>query len=187
MDYIEDLISLSRIMDKIKRIRRTGWLKSKIYHAESVADHLHHTLIVAIYLRRYIDLDLDWMKILILSAIHDLGEAYMGDIPYPIKTDEDRHIELEHLKEILELLGLENVLDEVEESESLEHHIYKFSELLATYTQGLIYLERGFRDPYVYEILENTLERMKEISSKLNVEILKNIVSTLEKHYDKIV
>ncbi|HIQ13750.1 MAG TPA: HD domain-containing protein [Thermoprotei archaeon] len=187
MRYIEDLMALSQVIDRVKRIKRTGWIKSKVLHAESVADHLLHTVITALYLKKYIDLDLDWMKILILSAIHDLGEAYTGDIPYPLKTEGDRYRELEYLKEIIELIGIHDIIDDVEESESLEHYIYKFSELLATYTQGLIYLQRGFRDPYIHDILKNTLDRMRDISSKSDVEILKNIVSTLENHYNNMV
>ncbi len=187
MKHVEEVIKAAKIVDKLKRIRRTGWLKSKIQHSETVSEHLHHTILMTILLRKYLGLDVDWEKVYILAALHDMGEAYVGDIPHPQKTDEDRRREREYLKEILRLFGVENLVDEVEEGDSLEHYIYKFGELLATYSQGIIYLERGYRDPYIFEIISNTLERMERIALETGIAKLGDVVSELKKYYNEVV
>jgi len=187
MEYIDDILMIAKIEDRLKRIRRTGWLKSKIHHAETVSEHMHHTILMALLLRKYLDTEVDWVKVYILSAIHDMGEAYIGDIPHPLKTEADKSRELEYLNTILRIFRLENLLNEVEEAETLEHYIYKFSELLSTYSQGIIYLERGYRDPYIFEILSNTLERMEKIAEKTNIDTLRKIVSELKDYYRNIV
>ncbi len=187
MKYVEEVISIAKLVDKLKRIRRTGWLKSKIYHAETVSEHLHHTVLMTVLLKKYLDLDIDWEKVYILAAIHDMGEAYTGDIPHPIKTEEDKNIEMEYLRDILKIFGVESLLDEIEDGDTLEHYIYKFGELLATYSQGILYLERGYRDPYIFEILSNTLERMENIAMKTGISRLGEIVSALKSYYRNIV
>ena len=187
MKYVNDILMITKIEDRLKRIRRTGWLKSKIHNAETVSEHMHHTILMALLLRKYVNVKIDWARVYILSAIHDMGEAYIGDIPHPIKTEVDKNRELEYLNTILKIFRLEDLLDEVEETDTLEHYIYKFSELLATYSQGIIYLERGYRDPYIFEILSNTLERMEKIAEKTNIDELGKIVSELNAYYRNIV
>ncbi len=187
MEHVDEVIKIAKIVDRLKRIRRTGWLKSKIQHSETVSEHLHHTILMTILLRKYIELDIDWEKVYIMAALHDMGEAYVGDIPHPLKTEEDRRREREYLQEILRLFGVENLVEEIEDRYSLEHYIYKFGELLATYSQGIIYLEKGYRDPYIFEIISNTLERMEKIAIETGITKLRDIVSSLKKYYNEVV
>lgn len=186
MVNIEEFIQLSLLEDRLKKIRRTGWLKARIYHSESVAEHLHHSSLAALYLRNLLEVDIDWERVLILCIVHDLAEAITGDIPHPEKTDADREREYEHLKNILEALGISDIADEVENSNSIEHKIYKYSELLATYAQGIIYLKRGYGDRYLHEIIENMLERLKVLADELGLEKLKELHREMNRYYLKL-
>ena len=183
MEDIQELLHISRIEDSLKRIRRTGWQKGFIVHSETVAEHLHHTAIVSIYLMKVLDLEIDWEKVLLLSLTHDMAEAYIGDIPYPEKTDEDREMENKYLRDIYKVLGLEDLVDEVDKRETIEHLIYKFSELTATYLQGIIYLSKGFRDQYIHEIVTNMLDRLESIAIKLKNEKLSDLLEDMKKLY----
>lgn len=187
MKYVEEVLYLAKILDKLKRIKRTGWLKSKIHYAESVSEHLHHTILMTILLKKYIDIDIDWERVYILAAMHDIAEAYTGDIPHPVKTEEDKNREMEYLSDIFKVFGVEYLLSEVEDGDTMEHYIYKFGELLATFSQGIIYLEKGYRDPYIFEILSNTIDRMEKIAIKTGISQLRDLVTSMKKYYGNIV
>ena len=57
---------------------------------ESVAEHCWRTALMAMLLTGVEDLrDLDMNKVIRMCLIHDLGEAFTGDIPVFRKTGED--------------------------------------------------------------------------------------------------
>lgn len=59
---------------------------------ESVAEHSWRLSLMAMLLRdEFPTVDID--KVICMCLIHDLGEAFTGDIPVFLKTDADRHTE----------------------------------------------------------------------------------------------
>jgi len=62
---------------RLKSLKRTGWVKSGIKDAESVADHSFRAAVLAFALApKSIDKD----KCVRMALIHDFGESIVGDI-----------------------------------------------------------------------------------------------------------
>lgn len=76
-----ELLLLFHNIGKLKTIKRTGWVRHGISNPESVADHSFRTAFIAMLLGDV--LNLDTLKLLKMSLIHDIAEAVTGDIsPY---------------------------------------------------------------------------------------------------------
>ena len=94
---------------KLKNIIRTGWLnwhvKPDTGRLESVAEHIYGTQMLALaiyseYKEYYQDLDI--MKIIYMLAIHEIGEASIGDLTqFQITKDEKKKIELDAVHKTL--------------------------------------------------------------------------------------
>ena len=81
---------------KLKEIYRQGWVIRDIKHPETVASHILGALLLAyFYLPEQLDQYESFSKseVLRMILIHDLGEAYTGDIPTTQKTK--KHLEIE--------------------------------------------------------------------------------------------
>jgi len=73
-----DLIAFAQHVNKLKAIKRAGWVEKGIADPESVADHSFSlALLVMVMAPRY---NLDQLKCLQMALIHDLSEAIVGDI-----------------------------------------------------------------------------------------------------------
>lgn len=67
-----------RIVGRLKRLPRTGWLESRIKDPESVADHSFRTAVLAMILADLEGLDVE--KVIRMALLHDLAEAEIGDL-----------------------------------------------------------------------------------------------------------
>lgn len=65
-------------VNKLKRVRRTGWVRSKVKNPESVADHSFSTALLAYIIAK--DLKLDANKAMLMALTHDINEVISGDI-----------------------------------------------------------------------------------------------------------
>lgn len=91
MNAIEFLNILS-VAEKLKCNTRHSWTSSG--RRESVAEHSWRLALMAMLLRdEFSHLDMD--KVIHMCLIHDLGEAFTGDIPSFYKTKEDEEKERE--------------------------------------------------------------------------------------------
>ena len=97
---------------------------------ESVAEHSWRLTLMAYFLRsQFPDLDMD--KVTAMCLIHDLGEAFTGDIPSFEKTAEQERDEEALLRQWVESLPqpqrreMTRLYDEMERRETLEAKIYK--------------------------------------------------------------
>lgn len=63
---------------KLKKLKRTGWVRCGIPDPESVAEHIFRLAVLTMFLARRAGVDMD--KSLKMALIHDLGEAVIGDI-----------------------------------------------------------------------------------------------------------
>ena len=75
----------------LKRIKRTGWQKKVgiIDDCESVADHSYRTALVGVYFAE--EFGLDSGKVARMCLIHDLSEAFIGDLMPEEKTSNAEH------------------------------------------------------------------------------------------------
>lgn len=68
-------------VSRIKSLQRTGWVWLGVKNPETVAEHSFRTAVMAWMLGRGTGLDLE--RVIELALIHDIGEAYAGDLtPY---------------------------------------------------------------------------------------------------------
>ena len=120
-------------------LTRAGRLKTATRHCwtasgrqESVADHSWRMALMALLLSKepeFRELDLD--RVIRMCLIHDLGEAFTGDIPTFAKGDRDRAVEQDCWASWLATFPEENreewqaLLEEMEAQETREARLYK--------------------------------------------------------------
>ena len=97
---------------------------------ESVAEHCWMAALMAFFLQdEFPEADMD--KVIRMCLIHDLGDAFTGDIPTFEKTEENERTEEQLLREWVAALPkvcrdeMTALYDEMERRESLESRIYK--------------------------------------------------------------
>lgn len=127
MDTAEFLKILS-VAEKLKCNTRHSWTSSGRH--ESVAEHSWRLALMALLLRdEFSHLDMD--KVIHMCLIHDLGEAFTGDIPSFDKTKEDEKKEREVLFSWVESLPdsckgeWKALFEEMEERKTDEAKLYK--------------------------------------------------------------
>lgn len=74
---ISDVLKHAR---KLKKIPRTGWVRSGIENPESVAEHSYEVALIVSVISD--QLGLDHSKLVRAALIHDLAESVTGDIPF---------------------------------------------------------------------------------------------------------
>ena len=154
----------NEIINKLKEIRRTGWIRSHISGSETVAEHILHVSIISLVLISHVSSNIDTFKVLALSLIHDLPEAIYGDIPSPEKNTGDIVNEKMWLKSFLKNTGYPvKWAEDLFELRDLESKIVKFSDLTATLTQGLEYSEKYGCRGYLKEIIYSNIQNSKKI------------------------
>ncbi|MBS3057272.1 MAG: HD domain-containing protein [Candidatus Diapherotrites archaeon] len=80
MNSEKALIEFFQNAGKLKNIKRTGWKLMGIKNPESVAEHSFRLAVMAFALAPRFGLDAE--KCAVLALIHDLPEAYTGDISH---------------------------------------------------------------------------------------------------------
>lgn len=76
-ESIEGVGEFLRIVGRLKKLPRTGWIEARIRDPESVADHSFRTTILAMVLS---DLEgLNTEKVIRMALLHDVAEAEIGD------------------------------------------------------------------------------------------------------------
>ena len=88
-----ELLQILQVASRLKRTTRHCW--TELDRKESVADHSWRIALMAMLLTpEFPGLDMD--KVIRMCLIHDLGEAFTGDIPTFLKTEADEQKE-DHL------------------------------------------------------------------------------------------
>lgn len=122
-----ELLDLLSVAERLKDTTRHSYT-SKGRH-ESVAEHSWRLTLMALMLKpQYPALDME--RVIEMCLIHDLGEAFTGDIPAFLKQDEDSRYESDVLERWLaslpvELQGWLPLWREMEALESPEAKLYK--------------------------------------------------------------
>lgn len=101
------------ICNRLKDTIRTGWNDWNVNRKriESVAEHVYGTQMLAIGIAFEYKYDLDIQKVIFMIAVHELGEAVIGDLThFQISKEEKEKKEHEAVHNILgNLLGGEKI------------------------------------------------------------------------------
>ena len=126
----EHLLSILETAARLKTAPRHCWTAPD--RRESVADHSWRLALMAMLLSREPEFEaLDMDRVIRMCLIHDLGEAFTGDVPAFRKTDADREREDALYAEWVDTFDLPQraewraLLDEMDALETPESKMYK--------------------------------------------------------------
>lgn len=171
-----DILSVTeRLKDAVRHCYTSGGRR------ESVAEHSWMMTVMAFFMRdEFPDADMD--KVIEMCIIHDLGEAFTGDIPTFEKTKEDEKREEDLLSDWIKALPsgyaekMQLLYEEMEEQKTQEAKIYKAIDKL----EALI--QHNMSDLSTWLPLEYDLQKthgndkvgFSEYMKELRAEILKD-------------
>ena len=123
-----ELLEILKVCEKLKENTRHCILSNG--RVESVAEHSWRMTLMAFFMQDELD-HLDFKKIYEMCLIHDLGEAFTGDIPTFLKSTADEENEESVLTTWMNSISepyraaLKNLYKEMEAQETLESRVYK--------------------------------------------------------------
>lgn len=100
----ENVVNYYVLCNKLKSVIRTGWKDWNVQkeRIESVAEHIFGVQMLAIAMKSEYNYDVDIMKVIFMLAIHELGEAVIGDLTqFQISKEEKEKREHEAVHKIL--------------------------------------------------------------------------------------
>lgn len=176
-----DILSVTeRLKDAVRHCYTSGGRR------ESVAEHSWMMTVMAFFMRdEFPDADMD--KVIEMCIIHDLGEAFTGDIPTFEKTKEDEKREEDLLSDWIKTLPsgyaekMQLLYEEMEEQKTQEAKIYKAIDKL----EALI--QHNMSDLSTWLPLEYDLQKthgndkvgFSEYMKELRAEILKDTLKKI--------
>lgn len=127
MSNEEIINSLFLLMHKLRTTKRKGWHDKNIQRArvESVADHIYGCQMLAYAMQSEFEYDIDINKVVLMLAVHEIGETIIGDItpedmPGNLKSDYERN----SVSQLLDLIPnsdlLRDLFDEFEAKQTKE-------------------------------------------------------------------
>ena len=123
-----EFLNVMRVAERLKDATRHCYTSQRRH--ESVAEHSWRMALMAFLLKeKFPEADMD--KVIRMCLIHDLGEAFTGDIPTFLKTKQDEETEEELLDTWINSLHgacreeMKALFAEMEERQTLEAQIYK--------------------------------------------------------------
>jgi len=159
---------LARIHDavlRLKGLRRTGWLKRGVRDPESVAAHCYAVAVLSMILADLMDLDA--AEAMRIALIHDLPEAFIGDLtPREKERIEDLgEREVEVIMEMAKALpgeAAEKLIDswrKYSEGSSEVARLVRDVDKLEMGLQALSYIKSGYAG--AREIYESALREIR--------------------------
>ena len=104
MNKEERVLNYYVLCNKLKDVIRTGWKTWNVKRdrLESVAEHVYGVQMLAIAMKSEYSYDIDIMKVILMLAVHELGETVIGDLTqFDISKEEKEIIEHEAVSKIL--------------------------------------------------------------------------------------
>ena len=122
MDRAESVIKYYVLCNKLKDVIRTGWKDWKVERdrIESVAEHIFGVQMLAIAMKSQHQYDVDIFRVIMMLAVHELEEIYIGDLtPFQISQEDKKKIGHE---------AVEKVLTGLLDKEQISSLIFEFDE-----------------------------------------------------------
>lgn len=186
-ESIEGVGEFLRIVGRLKKLPRTGWVEARIRDPESVADHSFRTSILAMVLS---DLEgLNTEKVIRMALLHDVAEAETGDLTPEAKAGmggEYVRREEEAFRSILDRLpehlaeGYLSLVKEYRSASTPEARAVSEADMAEMLLQALEYeneggdpsslrrfWETGVGDPLLKELLGHVKQKKKGCTSDL--------------------
>jgi len=145
-----DLLDFAAKVSELKRLKRAGWILKGVKAPESVADHSFMLAVLAYVYAKQTGLDSG--RCVKLALVHDLCEAYSGDIPSRIRKKDrtmpgkmKKKLEEEGMKKIVALLPdgtakeITGLWKEFEEQKTKEAQLIRDLDKLEMCMQALAY------------------------------------------------
>jgi len=154
-DGISPLVRTYLEFNHLKQLFRQGWLHRGLSSekCESVADHSFSTAILALLIRDTHFPDLDLLKVVLMTMLHEVGEIYAGDITPGdgVQADEKHRREWESATQVLEKLSggsrYITLWEEYEAGETPEARFVRQIDRLEMGLQAAIYARQENIDP----------------------------------------
>ncbi len=160
MKRAENVIRYYGLCNRLKDLVRTGW---KNWHVtrervESVAEHIFGVQMLAIAMKSEYQYDVDLEKVILMLAIHELEEIYIGDLT-PFQTSREEKLKLGHE-------AIEKVLSNLTDRDKIRGLIYEFDERNSVEARFAYYCDKLECDIQckIYDE-ENCVDLDKEMSS----------------------
>ncbi len=122
MSKEENVIKFYVLCNRLKNLIRTGWKDWNVQRErlESVAEHVYSTQMLALAIYKEYQYDIDIKKVLMMLAIHEIGETVIGDLTqFQISKEE---------KEKIEHAAVHNILSGLLNSSDIESLYLEFDE-----------------------------------------------------------
>ena len=118
----KNVINYYVLCNKLKNVIRTGWKDWSVNkdRIESVAEHVYGTQMLALAIYSEFEYKLDIKKVIFMLAIHEIGEAVIGDIT-AFQMDKEEKVKLEHE-------AVHKILDKLIEGKMIEELFLEFDE-----------------------------------------------------------
>ena len=159
---LQNIVKFLEIAGILKRIQRTGWIEVGVYQPESVADHTFRTALLCML---YADLEkIDTLKLLRMALIHDLPEAFIGDLTPKQKTEKTPQREENAIFDILNLLPKLNretflaVWNEYQEGKTKEAKAVQQLDKIEMTLQAKEYDKLGFSSNRLKRLIKSAQE-----------------------------
>lgn len=153
MNKAENVIKYYVLCNTLKDVIRTGWKdwQVKRERIESVAEHIYGVQMLAIAMKYEYGYDVDIYKVILMLAIHELEEIYIGDLTqFQISKEEKKKLGHEAVQKILGCLldseQLLNLIYEYDERKTKEADFAYHCDKLECDLQCRLYDEEGCVD-----------------------------------------
>lgn len=105
MNRAESVVKYYVLCNKLKNVIRTGWKDWRVQRErlESVAEHIYGVQMLAIAMKSQYEYDIDLEKVILMLAVHELEEIYIGDLTlFQISKEEKVKLGHEAVSKVLE-------------------------------------------------------------------------------------
>ena len=131
MSREQNVIKYYVLCNKLKDVIRTGWKDWNVKRdrIESVAEHIFGVQMLAIAMKSEYEYDINLSKVIMMLAVHELEEIYIGDLTlFQISKEEKEKIGHEAVIKVLDgLLDKEQIINLIMEFDKRETKEAKFA------------------------------------------------------------
>ena len=169
---------LSKLVISLSSLARTGWMLRGVPSslAETVAEHLFSSSLIALeagFRMKGRGYNIDPFKAASIALVHDLAEAYIGDIARVSGVDKSV-AEAKAFSRLPLSDGIKRLYLEYEDQNTLEALVARASEAAATYLRACAFMETGYD---VSEIADSMRRMIIDYAGHEGLEVIIDIVN----------